>query len=495
MDDDKSAGMDGQGSDSSDSGSDSGKKGSSRKKGGVRRKSRAQSLKKGGVGSAKPRTDEAIALFANDPYKQMAHLLHGLSRKAFTGRDREVSHLTEKRMGETLMRMIGELRHLNMPIQRIDRIGRRQVAPLVAFWVIEQKQVAATINTKVSFIRNYCELIGKVGAIPKGEEWYELMETHGVDRSALIRQQVAYGSKSWTSAGIEPIGIAGLLVESHYHESLLVELMFCFGLRVSEVLSLNPYKAAVPGGLMVTAGAKGGRDRFVPFSKDPEFADKQHDVLNRALSWVRANNRRGDMGYPGLSMEKSRQKYYNTLQAVGLTKSKLGVVSHGLRHEYAATLFEQITGHRPPVEGQEPSEWFLKNRELVDHAFIMVSEALGHWRKDIASAYLGSVARMSKTQKVRIEKLIEMIHNTQGLVQGMLDLGVERAWLTGRGGQGIQLMPRERIQLTVALKHGVGWLVLNELQALLEKLLPGRVMITPLLGGVQPDDGVEVFLD
>lgn len=210
---------------------------------------------------------------------------------------------------------------------------------------------------------------------------------------------------------------------------------------------------------------------------------------------VRANNRRGDMGYPGLSMEKSRQKYYNTLQAVGLTRSKLGVVSHGLRHEYAATLFEQITGHRPPVEGQEPSEWFLKNRELVDHAFIMVSEALGHWRKDIASAYLGSVARMSKTQKVRIEKRIEMIHNTLGLVQGMLDLGVERAWLTGRGGQGIQLMPRERIQLTVALKHGVGWLVLNELQALLEKLLPGRVMITPLLGGVQPDDGVEVFLD
>jgi hypothetical protein len=162
--------------------------------------------------------------------------------------------------------MIGELRHLNMPIQRIDRVGRRQVAPLVAFWVIEQKQGAATINTKVSFIRNYCELIGKVGAIPKGEEWYELMETYGVDRSALIRQQVAYGSKSWTSAGIEPIGIAGLMVESHYHESLLVELMFCFGLRVSEVLSLNPYKAAVPGGLMVTAGAKGGRDRFVPFS-------------------------------------------------------------------------------------------------------------------------------------------------------------------------------------------------------------------------------------
>ncbi|MDO9134002.1 tyrosine-type recombinase/integrase [Hydrogenophaga sp.] len=459
------------------------------------RKSRAQTLKRGGPGSAKPRSDHAIAVYPNDPQKQMAIFLDGLDPQSFIGRERSVSHLTETRFGQTLKRMIGELSELNMPIQRIDQVSRRHAAALVVRWLNEEKQCAATVNNKVSFIRKFCELIGKVGAIPKGEEWYQLLESKGVDRRALVRQQVAYGSKTWSAAGIQPIGIAALLAEDHYHESLLVELMYYFGLRVSEALSLNPTRSDVVGGLMLTSGTKGGKDRLVPYMEDAEIKAKQRDVLDRAIAWVNKNNRRGDMGYPGLSMEKSRQKYYNTLHSVGVTKAHMGVVSHGLRHEYAANMFEQLTGHRPPVEGQEPSDWFKNNRELVDHAYLKVSEALGHWRKSISAAYLGSIAGMSKTQKHRIEMLIEMFQNTPGVAEGLLAVGIERAWLTGRGGQGIQLALHERIQLTVSLKEGASWSVLNDAHALLEKLLPGRVMVAPLLGGVQPDDGVEVFLD
>ena len=495
MDYDKSTGMGGAGAGGHEGGPPSDKKGARPKKAVNRRKSRAQTLEKGGPGSGKTRADHAAERYRNDPYKQMMYFLHDLDLQAYTGRRRAVSELTRMRFGETLARVIGELRELNMPIQRIDQIGRRQLVALVVYWVIEKRQEASTVMNKVSQIRKFCELIGKVGAIPKREELYEILEEHGVDRSALVRHQVAPGSKSWTSAGVEPIRIAELLAEEHPHEALLVELMLYFGLRVSEVLSLNPYKADVQGGLLLTAGTKGGKDRLVPYMEDPALATKQREVLDRALVWVHENNRRGDMGYPGHSMEKARKKYYNTLEAVGLTKAKMGVVSHGLRHEYAANLFEQITGHRPPVEGQEPSEWFLRNREMVDHAYIMVSEALGHWRKDIASSYLGSVARMSKTQKVRIEKLIEMVQNTTGVAEGLLQLGVERAWLTGRGAQGIHIPAGERIQLTVDLKDGVHLNTIKDVHALLENLLPGRVLVGPLMSGVQPDDGVEVFLD
>ena len=459
-------------------------------------KSRAETLAKGGPGSGAIRAEHASTLYPNDPYKQMMYFLADLVLQAFTGRLRSVAQHTRSRFGETLTRLIGELRHLRMPIQRIDQIGRRHVVALVVYWVNEEGHSASTVMNKVSQIRKFCEIIGKVDAIPKREEFFQLMEAAGVPRSALLRHQVAPGSKSWSAAGVEPVGISELLLEKNYHhESLLVELMLHFGLRVAEVLSLDPYKADVPGGLLLTAGTKGGKDRLVPYSADPEKAAQQRDVLARANIWVSKNNRqRGDMGYPGMSKKQALKKYYNTLETVGLTKAKMGVVSHGLRHEFAANLFEQITGHRPPVEGQEPSEWFSKNRELVDHAYIMVSEALGHWRKDIASSYLGSVARMSKTQKVRIEKLIEMIQNTAGVAQGMLDLGVDRAWLTGRAAQGIQLATHERIQLTASLKEGVAWTVLKDVHAVLEKLLPGRVLVGPLLGGVQPDDGVEVFL-
>lgn len=138
-----------------------------KKKATIPRKSRAQTLKRGGPGSAKPRSDHAIALYANDPHKQMANFLDGLDPQAFIGRVRSVSHLTETRFGQTLKRMIGELSELNMPIQRIDQVSRRHVAALVVRWVNEEKQVAATVNNKVSFIRKFCELIGKVGAIPR----------------------------------------------------------------------------------------------------------------------------------------------------------------------------------------------------------------------------------------------------------------------------------------------------------------------------------------
>lgn len=460
------------------------------------RKSRAETLTKGGPGSGVPKVEHAIKLHANDPYKQMMCFLDDLELQAYTGRRRTVAEHTKTRFGETLTRLIGELRHLRMPIQRIDQISRRHAVALVAYWVNEERHSASTVMNKVSQIRKFCELIGKVGAIPKREAFYELVEAAGVPRSALLRHQVAPGSKSWSAAGVEPHGIAELLAAKNFpHESLLVELMLHFGLRVSEVLSLNPYKADVQGGLLLTAGTKGGKDRLVPYMADSEMAAQQREVLDRAIIWAHKNNRRGDMGYPGLTMEKARKKYYNTLETVGLTKAKMGVVSHGLRHEFAANLFEQITGHRPPAEGQEPSEWFMKNRELVDHAYIMVSEALGHWRKDISSAYLGSVARMSKTQKVRIEKLIELIQHTPGVAEGLLAVGVDRAWLTGRGAQGIQLAPHERVQLTVSRKVGDNWTALNEVHAVLEKLLPGRVLVVPLMVGVQPDDGVEVFLN
>ena len=42
--------------------------------------------------------------------------------------------------------------------------------------------------------------------------------------------------------------------------------------------------------------------------------------------------------------------------------------------------------------------------------------------------------------------------------------------------------------------EGVQWDVFKDVHALLQKLLPGRVMVTPQLGGVQPDEGVEAFL-
>jgi hypothetical protein len=317
-----------------------------------------------------------------------------------------------------------------------------------------------------------------------------------VEKSAVTRAQVTHGSKSWKAAGVDAHAIIKGVAIENPQEALLFELELYFGLRVKEALSFRPRAAERRDGISVQLGTKGGKGRFVPFLQDPEYAAKQRDVLDRARAWADEHNNKGEMGYERLTMEEARTKYYNVLRKYGINKKALGVASHGLRHQFAADMFEDITGHRPPAEGEETPAWFKQNRELVDHAYKKVSEALGHWRKDISTAYLSSVSMMSKMQQKRIEKLIEMFQNTPGVASGMLELGVERAWLTGRAALGIDMPHNERIVLTVDMEEGVKLEVLNDVHALLQKLLPGRVLISPLLGGgVQPDDGVEVFLD
>lgn len=459
-----------------------------------RAKSRADTLTRGGPGSAVGRANDAINAHPNDPLRQMARFLSDLDLQAFTGRRRAVSHRTETAFGRTLMNAIQDLKAVRMPIQRIDQIGRSQALALVAYWANDLGHSASTIANKLTDIRKFCELIGKIGAIPKREELYEALELKGVERTALKRNQVTHWSKTWKAAGVDAPAVIATVRQDNPHEALLFELQLGFGLRVNESLSFRPLESERVDGVMVNLGTKGGKGRFVPIMKDPVKAANQRDVLERAKAWA-ASHPKKEMGYERMSIEDARSKYYHELRKYGINKKSMGVASHGLRHEFAADYFEDLTGHRPPAEGQESSTWFKENRDLVDHAYKKVSEALGHWRKDISTAYLSSVSFMSKAQLKRVEKLLELFQNTPGVAQGLLEEGVERVWLTGRAAQGIDMPHNERIQITVTMEQGVELAALVEVQALLENLLPGRVRVSPLLLGVQPDDGVEVFLD
>lgn len=459
------------------------------------RKSRAETLTRGGPGSAAGRAQEVINAHPNDPLRQMAMFMQDLDLQASTGRRRQVSHRTETAFSRTMKNAIQDLKKVRMPIQRIDQIGRSHALALTAYWTNELGHGASTIKNKLTDIRKFCDLIGKQGAIPKRAELDEALAQKGIDPDTLKRNQVTHWSKTWSSAGVNSMEVIARVEQENPHEALLFELENCFGLRVNEALSFRPLESERVNGVMVNLGTKGGKGRFVPFLQDEAKAARQRDVLERAKAWAQKHPK-GEMGYERMSIEDARTKYYHELRKYGVNKKQMGVSSHGLRHEFAADYFEDMTGHRPPAEGQEPSAWFKENRALVEHAYKKVSEALGHWRKDISTAYLGSVAFMSKTQQKRIEKLIELFQNTEGVAQGLLDTGVERAWLTGRGASGVDMHHRERIELTVTLEQGLDMaVVLVEVQALLEKMLPGRVKVSPLLLGVQPDDGVEIFLD
>lgn len=93
VDYENSVGMEGAGAGGQEGGRRSASKVARQMKAGASRKTRAQTLARGGPGSAKARADHAAEKYRNDPFKQMMYFLHDLDLQAYTGRRRAVSEI------------------------------------------------------------------------------------------------------------------------------------------------------------------------------------------------------------------------------------------------------------------------------------------------------------------------------------------------------------------------------------------------------------------
>jgi integrase len=131
--------------------------------------------------------------------------------------------------------------------------------------------------------------------------------------------------------------------------------------------------------LRIKRGTKGGRLRYAAVR-----TAQQRQALARARCLARQDW--GHIGHPGLSLKQSLDLFSNVVRSVGLTKNDLGVTPHGLRHQFAGDLYFDITQVQPPVRG---GELFI-DREVMADAYRQVAEQLGHCRKQISNAYLGS---------------------------------------------------------------------------------------------------------
>ena len=124
------------------------------------------------------------------------------------------------------------------------------------------------------------------------------------------------------------------------------------------------------------AGAKGGRARDVPIA-----TDEQRELLARVMSAVAPGE---FVGRPGFTTTQNQARFYYVIRKFGISKAGLGVVAHGLRHQYANDHFEDDAGGRSPVRGgkvRPPGNDIARRR---------VARALGHNRGRASTAYIGS---------------------------------------------------------------------------------------------------------
>lgn len=373
-------------------------------------------------------------LFPGDPLRQVSEFFSDFVIPAATGRKRTVGIKTEEIYVVQMKVMVRQLSDLNMPLQNLGEFSPRHVAALTRHYESAGLS-ASSLQKKNTVLRRFGTWIGKPDMTPRLRDLV-------IDPSRAMRSYSAIESKAWSTNGVDPEAIFKKMDLECSVAGLQLRIQHAFGLRPREVVMLKPLVADQGKNLFVTDGTKGGRARMVPID-----TPRKRDLLEQAKEVARRNTRGVLSAKPSQSLRAALKRYYYLAERVGLTKAKLGVTLHGLRHEFAAELFKQITGVEAPVNGGRHDD-----RGLVHRAMQITSEQLGHSRKYAGAAYLGSQRHLDYTQRKNLNWLISRLENNPDVLAAVRACGPSNWWAVGPAATGKPL----RGPWTLAYRAEVG---------------------------------------
>lgn len=322
------------------------------------------------------------------PSLVVLELLIHLFNKEHTSRDKEVSFKTREERAQFLRRFFRDLQSKGgfptLPDPR--NLGQRHIQAMVAVWQ-EEKLAPPTIQTYLSFLRGFARWIGKRGLIRRPQ-------TYGLRPDQYTRHSAAASDKSWSAKQID---ITTLLAKIGIYDpriGSMLRLMYAFGLRKKEAIMLRPHVSLwtfEATGLLsdkkadyylrVKPGSKGGRERFIALDTPERLAS-----IDYAKSVVSSSD--GHLGDPARTLKQNMVRFDNVMKKFGVTKKRLGVTSHGLRHEALIAQYEKVAGQAPPVRsGTRPP------REIDTIARQECAALAGHARPRAAASYLGGVRK------------------------------------------------------------------------------------------------------
>lgn len=291
-------------------------------------------------------------------------------RRSADGR-KVVSHATMADRSFFFSKMVRELHVLGYPITDVHYLKPKHVAVLMRHWEGEGRS-ASTLQKRFSYLNLLCRWIGKSGLLGPAASYLD-------DPAAYQRVTAATYDHSWTARGVDPLAKIAEIAQDDPAVARVLRLQYAFGLRIQEASLLNPARDLVDGQeLRVVAGTKGGRPRTVPIE-----TAAQRTVLAEAAQQAAFTRR--SMIPVEFDLKAWLAHVYRVLARHGVTR-QAGLVSHGLRHQYANDRYEELTGEPSPVRGGDP---LAASRDR--DARLEVSARLGHARTGITSAYYGKV--------------------------------------------------------------------------------------------------------
>ncbi|QTD95421.1 integrase domain-containing protein [Burkholderia anthina] len=289
---------------------------------------------------------------------------------------RALSIKTQEYRATAICKAFVELREGGFALQTPWSLKTKHVEYLVDRWVKDQ-QSGGTIENKLTYLRALAQWLGKANLVGTLGDYVDRRE------AGLERSYVATEDKSWVANGVDAVAKIAEIAQTCPYTAVQLKLQAAFGLRVEESFMLRAVEAVRdPHMLAVTRGTKGGRPRQVPIERKIAILEEAARLSNGVT---------GSTIPAGRTLKQWRDWYYYVLGKHGVTKSGIGVTSHGLRHEYLQALYEQVAEVPAPIKGSSSRP----DPAAHDEAKRRVVEAAGHSRVSKANAYLSTFTRQA----------------------------------------------------------------------------------------------------
>jgi len=279
--------------------------------------------------------------------------------KQLCRRNRDGSYTTQRDRERNLTLIADQLRALGFRRMTVHSIRSKHVEALTRLW-LEQDLNPGTIKNRMTALRWWAEKVDLRQVIAVSNEHY------GIATRVLV-------SNVSKARHLDAEHLAR--VEDPYVR-LSLELQQAFGLRREEAIKFQP-RFADRGNKIVLkeSWTKGGKAREIPVR-----TAAQRDVLNRVHQLAGG----GSLIPTELRYIEQRRRYERQTVNAGLSKM------HGLRHAYAQTRYQELTGWAAPAAGGPRSTSLTPAQRTSDRdARLTISHELGHEREQIVAIYCG----------------------------------------------------------------------------------------------------------
>lgn len=303
------------------------------------------------------------------------------------GGNSSTSFRTREYAEQTAFLMLGVLRfELGYKINKPQNFCPKH-AIAWASWINTQyaleKKMPATLAGYATIVRHLFRWSGK--------QWLVDIFDTNLNSEAVTRQLVTELDKTWEGS---EVSFADAIERVHKEEpwvAMTLVAQDAFGLRRREAIRLHPERDIdLDGGLIhIRVGAKGGRPRIIPIEHHWQHLAAEgliRFVQNRNVETLKGPDAAQALAPADKSLLESIHRYKNVLSALGFTRKQLGVTGHGLRAGYVCRRLSEL-GVIPVVKGGDGAHEDAEQDAIVHR---LVSESVGHSRKNVIGAYAGA---------------------------------------------------------------------------------------------------------